>query len=185
MPDVGVRPIFSYSSIDWLQSLPAYNQSAGPDSLLDLARLLQESGAFYWKGWCLPTGTDTTFAALTSFETSLQVEPGSLLIHVGGFSDNAAGFKLQIFERGAKQYLFHRTFCFNTLVAPDMRDPTGTSLPFGPFFLSSPVAILHPGELTLEITNLATVQATIQVLLGIAVLISDLSVNAHQMKAVK
>ena len=59
---------------------------------------------------------------------------------------------------------------------------TVTNRPFGPFFPPDPMVILAPGSLQLTITNLATVDCYIQILLQLAVPVNRQSANEMLIK---
>lgn len=168
--DMGVHqtrcPIFPAALTDYLDELAIY-QHIEP-GCLDMLKMIVRSNNYYWKGYATPTGGNVALGALASFEDHVSVEPGSYITMIQGYCSNAAGFKFQIFDEGAKSYMYSRTW-------PIHYDVTGSEVatagvvPFGPYILQSPMVILDPGLLTVEITNLAAMAANIQLLLCLAV----------------
>jgi hypothetical protein len=90
-----------------------------------------------------------------------------------GASDNAAGFTISLYDKGTQTNVFLKNFGHATLVMPDrLVHDTGPDIvedvPAGQYWLMSPWPITHPGQLQLQITNLAAVTANIQCMLGVA-----------------
>lgn len=183
--DLGVAktqaPIFPYDKNYWLDSLPAYDASFHTDLLLDQLRVLQGTGEYYWKGYAVPQGEDVAIAAFDNFEDNISVEPGTIITYITAYSQEAEGFKFQLFDRGANMYLFNRTYPQHQSVTGEMV-AIGGVVPFGPYMLGAnagPQIVLDPGLLTVNITNLADADNVIQLLIAMSVPATRMSLSQN------
>ena len=170
-------PVFPGRLTDYLET--SLYRRLGTERL-DLWKKIIDSDNYYWKGYATPIGADINFAARQSFEDNISVEPGSYLTSINGWSSdvqgNIAGFKFQIYDKGAKTYLYSRTWPFSsTVVGSGVAAAAG--LPFGQQIMDGPLVVLDPGLLTIQITNLDTVATTIQLLFAFAVPVTRASLN--------
>ena len=179
----------SYERTAWLDALPAYNSSLGVDQLLELSRQIVISDSYYWRGCAFPGRANTILGPYQTFEDQFSVDPGSWLILVNsyfasiGAIPDAAGFKLQLFDAGARTPLFLRSFAHQGPSTGEMAPiaPGGVPQPvFGPGFLQSPLCICHPGQITAQITNMAAVAAEIQLMLVFAVPVNSTSLAQEE-----
>lgn len=165
----------------YLDALPAYNLNAGVDTMLDLAREILTVDNYYFLGVAFPTGTDILIPANGTFVGNVSVEPLSYVTMITGFSDQPSGFKLRIYDKGAKADIIDRQFISSRNIASQMEGVfpgvTPADTPFGPYMLISPFIVLNPGSLQIEITNLSLLAANIQILLGCAIPVTDRSIN--------
>ena len=177
-----------YTDTAWLDAQPAYDTWEGGISRLDLLRLIQQSANYLWKGYAIPAGTDTSFPPLGNFETQISVPPGAWLTMINGHriahpenqapADNS-GFMLQVWDTGAKTPFFLRTYAFHSgvtgLYTANM--PAGENVPKGGGILESPLVVCRPGQITVQITNLASQTCDIQMLFVFAVPIDPQSME--------
>lgn len=182
----------SFGLTAWLDALPGYNSSLGVDQLLELSRNLVESKNYYWRGCAFPGRANTLFGPFQTFEDQFSVDPGSWLTIINSYYSapgagqlpaDQSGFKLQLYDAGAKTPLLIRSFAQHGTISGEMAlaTPGGTVQPyFGPGFLQSPLVICEPGQITAQITNLAAVQAEIQLLLVFAVPVTRVSLNQRE-----
>ena len=183
----------SYGKTAWLDSLPAYDQSLGVDQLLELSRKVLEGDNHYWRGCAFPDRDHTRFVAYQTYEDQFSVDPGSWLMSMTAYCNSLpenqappdnSGFKLQLYDAGAKTPLMIRTFAQHSTIAGSMAPvtPGGVAQPcFGPGFLQSPLVICDPGQITVQITNLANMSADIQLLLVFAVPVNRTSVSQNEL----
>jgi hypothetical protein len=166
---------------DYLNSLPAYYNSPTSSVLLDLARKINLAGNYTYRGICLPSGGEDVIAAYQSYEGQLALEPGTWITQINGYwsnmddirqAPNTGGFKLQIYDQGAKASVFARTFGTGDDLGylPQLASVGwGPNIPRGSYNLLSPLTILSPGNLVVQVTNMSSVAQTIQVYFACAV----------------
>lgn len=176
-----------YGLQTWYEHNGAYDLGVGTDRLLDLTRHILESDAYMWQGIAFPTGDDVNVPAQTTFSGTIVVAPFSYVVAVTGYS--GAPFAVRIYDKGAQTDVYYRQFAFHKTVVSDMQlsvsDPTGTFFvpdrPFGPHFFESPLIVLPPGILQIQITNTdiepPDTTIPIQVLFSVAVPKSTVSLN--------
>ena len=175
-------PIIRYTQTSWLDSLGAYNLNTGVDAQLDWLRKIIRSGGYIYKGFAFPVPGNDLVAARDSYNGNLSVLPGSYLTMITGYTNEPLGFQLQIFDEGAESYLYNGLFGKDGAVVGQMVAPAGApaGFPFGPFIFPSPVVVLPPGRLNVEVTNLGIVQRRIQILIHCAIPISNVSFGTPQ-----
>lgn len=159
-----------YDELSFINSLSGYNANSGLDELLDLTRVIQESGNYFFQGVSFPTG-NLIVPAQSTVNGSLQIPAGSYITSIGHYFNptvNPEGFKVRLYDKGTKASIFYGEYAHISLIsAPG--NPVG--------FVQSPFIITPPGILGWEIVNLSTVDAMIQVLLCCAIPISQQSVG--------
>ena len=183
----------------FLDNLQAYNLNAGVDSMLDLARMVIDADSYYYNGVAFPTGAtlgNMLVGPGATYAANVAIEPYSYLVNISGLSVFAEGpaaftpgmFKLRIYEKGSKSDIFNGQFALSSNVASGMEygaffpAPTPQDVPFGVFWLQSPLVILPPGSLQIEITNLEAVACYIQILMAMATPVTDRSLNIVDVK---
>lgn len=170
----------------YLDSLPAYNCHAGVDSMLDLAREIIDSDGYYWQGVAFPTGSNILIPAQGTYVGNVSVEPLSYIIAITGYSNQPEGFKIRIYDKGAKADIIDKQFIYSTMLASNMQMLLGgtayENVATGPYLLTSPLIILNPGSLQIEITNLSVSDAMIQIMLSCAFPVTDRSINIKDIK---
>lgn len=187
-----MQPIFTYKKSAYLDALPLYNLWDGSDDALALARKIVESDAYIFKSYGFPNGTGieagvstNVFTPRQTFEGSMLVEPFAYVVSITAeyapmeagnivLGTPSAGFRMQVFDKGARMFMFDRTFGKDHSSWGVMRDLTGGTGPRGPYFLRSPFIVLPTGDgagqLSIEITSLEqTANQFIQVCFACAV----------------
>jgi hypothetical protein len=169
-----------YDELQFLNNLPAYNTSPGNDEMLDLYRMLQQSGGYYFQGLSFPNGADTVIGGDLTLNGTLIVPAGTYITGITQYYSvqedergaAAIGFKMKVFDKGTKESIFYLDYCIDGLVGRDMTqdvNPYGGVKPMGPGLLMSPFIITDPGQIGWEVVNLSSHPATLQVLLTCAV----------------
>lgn len=180
-----------YDNLTFLDKLPGYDSSVGVIEQLDLVRVIQRSGNYYWMGLALPNGADTLVPGGVSVSGSLQVPAGSYITSIQTYNDfvaNPSGFKLNLYDKGTKANFFYGDYMLDRLAGSNMQlqvgdgqftpsDP-GSNLdsPFGPQYRMAPIIVTDPGVIGWEITNQGN-DAQIQVLVCLAVPINQQTIG--------
>jgi hypothetical protein len=190
-----IKPVYPTYQSEWLDKLPGYDAWDGSAELIDLYRLIWESNNYYclmvpFPNNIVASGAGTgpgnllNFAAGDTQTGAITAPSYSYLMSIGGYSFNGSTvvpFKFRLYDKGAKADLFYNTYALSDISASSGdADPTlVANYPFGPHFLQSPLIVLPPGILQIEITNLnVSLPATIQMLFSFAVPINTQSTNA-------
>jgi hypothetical protein len=158
---------------EWLVSQPSYGLNEGSEESIVLLTELEKSNAapsFYFHGEVAPKQyLSSGVAALTSVADEFNLPPGTVIWGVGGWSSQALGFKLQLFEAGTKQYWYQRTYGNMPTVTGSLVNGANADVPPQNIFtFSEPYYVTPPGNLVIQITNLANVLAYVQVFLACA-----------------
>lgn len=168
--------------IQFLNNLPAYNGNQGVDSLLDLAREIQQSGNYYYEGLVFPNlEVQPTIPALGTLSGVIVIPPGTYVTAINGLAYNSnntlgnSGFNLKIYDKGSKASVFYGDYAQHTTVAGHF-DIT-QDVPSGSGMLLAPFIITGPGVLGWEIVNRSTNALMIQVLIDCAVPITNRSIQ--------
>lgn len=98
-------------------------------------------------------------------EDRIQVPPGSWLIAVSAYSQQAAGFRYSVFDEGRKRLALGDQWMQNVATAQDNTDTD----PALPAILPAPYYVVSPGWLQLRIVNSSAAANDAQVLLYFAV----------------
>ena len=153
-----------YSLSTWYDVNGMYDLNAGTDMQLDLTRHILDSDAYMFKGVTFPKGDDIYIPSQQSFSGTINLIPYSYILGLTGWSGNANAFTLRIYDRGAQTDLFYGQFSWYPTVLSNMQGGPnmGTSInqgvqnkPFTPHFFRSPLVVLPPGILQLQLTNVA------------------------------
>lgn len=176
MPSLAIdhsRIPIEYNDPDtWLNALPAYNLNEGVDLQLDLLRRLAVSTDYFWRVISVPKSDSMNIGAFQGFESGIILPPETYIVSLSGYSSDAAGFMFAISDKGSKVQMMEKAFIHSSVILGRESKEDGTigfDEPFGPFLIPSPFCVLKPGQLQIQITNLASVAANIQVTLGCAV----------------
>lgn len=177
--DAPNTPIFDGNETDWLDALPAYNNNEGNDSLLDLSRLLVQSQKYYFYGFGFPNGdvSNLRVPALATQDGTFNIPPYSYLVNCSMYSTIGAGFKVNVYDKGAQQYLYQGQWIDARQVASEMQHDTllPANYPFGPSFLQSPMIVMPPGLIQIRVVNLANEENLLQVMLAFAIPVTPTS----------
>jgi hypothetical protein len=153
----------AFTLADWYQNVGAYDLNVGTDSLLDITRYILESDAYTFQGVVWPKGQDIFIDPAQTFSGSLNLVPNSYLVSLTGWSATDNQYTLRIYDKGAQSDLYYGQFAWSPTVVSNM---TGTfnngelllmrdrDRPFGPYFFQSPLIILPPGTLQIQLTNI-------------------------------
>ena len=153
-----------YSLSTWYDVNGMYDLNAGTDMQLDLTRHILDSDAYMFKGVTFPKGDDIYIPSQQSFSGTINLIPYSYILGLTGWSGNANAFTLRIYDRGAQTDLFYGQFSWYPTVLSNMQGGPNmvTSInqgvqnkPFTPHFFRSPLVVLPPGILQLQLTNVA------------------------------
>ncbi len=166
----------------YLDNLPAYNLNEGVVSLLDITRMFFDSENYMCSLVASPKGADVNIGPRLTFVENIPLEPFTYIVSLTVFSDQPEGFKLRIYDKGARADIIERQFIFHNIMGSIMEmqfspAPTPVDVPFGQHFFQSPIVVMPPGSLQVEITNLSPATAIIQIVLGCAVPVTDRSLN--------
>lgn len=121
----------------------------------------------------VPDSTGAAVAAKATYEDRVTVPAGSLLWAMSGTSSAAAGFTVQVTDAGTKKPLFSQPPFFSnatgqgSVSVPDCSGALQT-LAHPLFVLPRPLVILPPGQVGLQINNLAAAVNILQVCLFFA-----------------
>ena len=182
-----------YDVNTFLEHLPGYDTSHGVTSMLDLARVINESGNYMWVGVTIPSipqGQLTNVTANQTINGSITVPPGTFVVslthyctYTGEGNNQITSFKFRLSDKGTKSSIFYGDYSLADLVSSPMQStPTGIlapDTPFGPGWLMNPFIITPPGSLQWEIVNLADQSVLIQIMAGCAVPINEVSLNTR------
>lgn len=177
------EPIFPFSLDQYLDNLGAYNTCAGNDLTLELARMLALCGTnFVTLFRSVPNGVggaaDLVFTPRQTKRSTVNVPPGSFLAQVTAIAltdvDNPVAtadpaiFAFNVYDRGAHMSIAQGGKVNGSILAANFINVVQDT-PAGAYFPRAPIAVSPPGQLTVEITSLAAVNITAQVLLAFAV----------------
>ena len=176
---------------DFINSLPAYDQSEQTIQLLDLVREIQSSNNYYWVGACFPQGdlvTDLTIGAGKTVNGAIVIPAGTYITAISATYDpnqsvnTGLGFKFRLYDKGSKGDIVYGSYIKDTLITSqgELQSNIASAdeqMPFpvpGSAFLQGPFIVTAPGQLNWEITNLDVNNAVIiQLMLDCAVPISQ------------
>lgn len=154
-----------YGLSTYYENQGAYDLNLGTDLMLDLTRYILESDAYLCQLIAFPKGQDIFIEPGESFSGVVQVPPFSYLVNLTGWSGNGNQFTLRIYDKGAQTDLYYGQFAWYPTVISNM---TGTfnegkpiiandrDIPYSPHFFRSPMIILPPGVLQIQLTNVGT-----------------------------
>jgi hypothetical protein len=206
-------------ALEFLEKLPAYDSSVGVIEQLELAKQIQQSGKYYWQGIPFPNQDNWWVPAGETISGSIQVPVGSYITSIQVYNDytgeappapppngpqlrprvgppftgNPAGFKLNLFDKGSKAYLYYGDFMLNLLAGSDMQQFAGSNesvtpsdpgmnddRPFGPGYFQGPFIVTNPGIIGWELVNAGVSDAIMQVLMCLAVPINPVSIGQRR-----
>jgi hypothetical protein len=183
-------------ALEFLEKLPGYDSSSGVIEQLELAKQIQQSGKYYWQGIPFPNQDNWLVAAGDTVSGSIQVPVGSYITSIQVYNDydaNPAGFKLNLFDKGSKAYLYYGDYMLNLLAGSDMQlfagsnesvgpsDPgMNSDIPFGPGYFQGPFIVTNPGIIGWELVNAGVSDAIMQVLMCLAVPINPVSIGQRR-----
>ena len=194
-------PNLPYDLNTFLDNLPVYTLGDEGSATLEQCREIVESGEYYFQGIPFPKSIDCSINGNQTFSGNISIPPLSYILAVTGDSflfgegqsptnvRNLEGFTIRLYDKGAKMdtvvaALYAQNLpnigCMADLapvVNPHTPQDLQTDRPIGPLFLPSPMVVLAPGSLQIDVTNLNTVKAYIQIMFMVAVPISAKSTS--------
>ncbi len=181
-------PDLNYDRNTFTDNLPAYTSTEGLAEMLDQARNIIESEKYFFQAMPFPSGNLCYVDGFGTVSGNITVPPLSYLIAISGDSfytegsnknlRNLEGFTIRIYDKGAKldtvvNSLYMENFP-NLGVMANIKAPNKqTNNPIGPMLPQSPMIVLIPGSLQVELTNLSAVSAYLQVLMHFCVPINN------------
>lgn len=164
------------SNTAFLDSLQAYNTCEGNRSRLDMLVTLADAGIdYYWKGYGIPQNLPpaidgvprTQLNSLETYEVQFSVPPGSTLTAVSAYSEQAAGFSIQVVDAASGVAIFNTQDIRNLLIGT--YEGVTEDVPAGPSFVPAPCFFLDRGLVQVTLKNLAIVPNLVQILLEFAI----------------
>lgn len=187
-------PNIPYDLCTSIDNLPAYLTDPLYQSL-DQVREIIYSEKYFFQGMPFPTGALAYVDGYGTVSGNVTVPPLSFLIAVTGDSfytegdethtklhRNLEGFTTRVYDKGAQldvvvNSLYTENFTSMGLMANIANPLHQTNNPIGPLFTQAPIAILIPGSLQVELTNLSSVPVYAQVFFSFAVPVNRQSTN--------
>jgi len=190
-------PSAPYDLNTWLDNLGIYSLTDAAAEYLENCRQIIDTEKYYFQGVPFPPSTNSLIAALDTYSGNITVPALSYVLAITGDTyvrgverepggRSLAGFQFRLYDKGAKmdtvvnsQFSYNNDFC-GVMAAPALpKNATDLSgYPFGPLFPQSPMVVLEPGSLQIEITNLNDSSSVYcQILLMLAVPVNRLSAN--------
>jgi hypothetical protein len=179
-----------YSLSTWYEVNGMYDLNVGTDLELDQVRQILDSDAYIFQGITFPKGNDVFIPSQQSFSGTVNLTPFSYILGINGWSGNQNAFTLRIYDRGAQTDLFYRQFAWYPTVLSNMQGGPNMGVtisqnvqdkPFSPHLLRSPLIVLPPGILQIQLTNVARPEfaagGIAQILLMLAVPKTTVSMN--------
>jgi len=141
--------------------------------------------------WAMGAGIGFMFASVGNDVTTRDQEETQfiLLAVTPTVCLGDQGFKIRIYDKGAKTELFYNKFARDVTASspmgqsdPNNPDPTSPQeqeirQALSPRFMTSPMIVLPPGTLQIEITNLSPYNNLIQILFNFAIPLGNKSTN--------
>jgi hypothetical protein len=153
-----------YSLATWYECNGMYDLNVGTDLQLDLIRHILESDNYLFRGVSFPRANDIYIPSQQSFSGTVNLMPYSYIMGLTGWSGNQNAFTLRIYDRGAQTDLFFRQFAWYPTVVSNMQAGPNMGVtinqgvqdkPFTPHLFRSPLIVLPPGILQVQLSNVA------------------------------
>jgi hypothetical protein len=148
-----------------------FGASQFPGDLLAPLRPFLSSDAmrrFSWSGRAVPDTARVSLPALATIEDQISIRPGSFLLYVTAFSQQAAGFRFQVYDKNAGKPIYSAIVSHTAGAGVQT---LGVPAPL-PFILPAPWMVSgdpdQSGLLTVQLTNSAAVANSAQVVLYFA-----------------
>ena len=181
LPEAGML-LMPFDIESAVESLPVYCGSEQQASVIKYLTRFLEGGYHLEVRACpstLQQGNSNVIAANQQYEDQISIEAGSFLTMIGGRSTAGSinpGFRVNVYDAGAQVSLtngFIHSGSISGRIDYDPNNPIidGATLTQNRamFILPAPLAISSPGQLNIQIVNLATVTATIEMAFYFAV----------------
>ena len=185
---MGLYPIEpQYDVSTWYDYQGMNDLWTGTDLQLDLTRHIINSGAYVYQGIAFPKGADINIPVGTTFSGTINLIPYSYIVSMTAWSGNGNQFTIRVFDKGAQTDMYQKQFAWYPTVVSNMEGTfnegqaiiaNDKNKPYGPYFLRSPMIVLPPGVLQIQITNVQLEPSApppfgfppiMQVLFGIAI----------------
>lgn len=180
MPQQVTDSYLPYDVNTFIDQLPGYDINPMTVEMLDLSRVINLSGNYYWVGAAFPTiqqGDTFSVEAFATITGSISTPPGSYVMSFTNYSDQTEGIKLKVYDKGTKASIFYGDWAKADIVSSNMEPGLVTGEPFGPNYLISPLIVTPPGVINWEIVNLSAEDAMVQVMMVLAVPVSNRSIG--------
>lgn len=164
------------NNTNFLDNLQAYNTCYGNETRLDMLRELANAGIdFFYRGYGVPTSLPpdinglprTQLSSLETYETQLSVPPGCLITALSAYSEQTAGFSIQIVDAASGISVFSTQDIRSNLLGT--YQGVAEDVPAGPTLIKVPLFVLDKGLLQITLKNLATVANMVQLYIETAV----------------
>lgn len=129
---------------------------------LEAAKPLRLAAGFEPRWTVVPDTSNAAVYPSGTYQARVSLPARSYLWALAGYSEQAAGFELQITDLGTRAVLFSSRVNFNNATGQGTT-PEGISFPL--YIPPKPHLVLEPGQLSVEIRNLAAVANQIQLVL--------------------
>lgn len=183
-----------YSFSAYVNGLALYDQSEGRDTDLDLSREVVDANNYFYQGIpfpVIPEGQLYSVQALSTVTGTVSAPAYSYLTSITGYQryeeaqTPPTGFNIRVYDKGAKTDLFYNKFSRDcSAVGIGRGSLSGGGLQFrntrngiGPRWMISPMIMLPPGSLQVEITNLIPIDSLIQVIFNFAIPLNKQNTN--------
>lgn len=160
----------------YLDNLQAYNTCPGNYARLDLARDIYQAGIdFYYKGYAVPSSLPanisnlprTQLNSLETYTEQISVPPGSIITAVSAWTEQPAGFTVQILDISSGVSVYNTQDIRASLLGNF--EGVGQDQPAGPSWVATPLFVLDKGQLKVTLKNLAVVSNMVQLFLEFAI----------------
>lgn len=195
-------PNLPYNLNTFLENLGAYSLTEESFAQLDQMIELVESRKYYFQGVPFPVQGDCNLDGYATISGNITVPPLSYVVAISGDSfytttveiegggghlkmaRNLQGFKFKMYDKGAKldivvDSLFTEWFATLGYMARMTNPGVLTNRPIGPNLLQSPMIVLAPGSLQMEITNLSQYPVFVQMFMMMCVPVNRQSTNEN------
>jgi hypothetical protein len=185
-------PNAHYDINTFTDNLPAYTSTEDLAGLLDQTREIIDTQSFFFQMMPFPAGALCYVPGYGTVSGNITVPPLCFMAAIMGDSfyttttdethvkqhRNKEGFTIRIYDKGAKldtvvNSLYMANFP-NVGVMANIANPNQqTNHPIGPMFPQSPMVPLIPGNLQVELTNLAAVPVFMQIVFNFSVPVNN------------
>ncbi len=144
------------------QLYPQFRDSAYHLQALEALRTLREAAGYSPSLHLVPDASNTAVVPRGRFELRISLPVQSYVWALAAYSEQAAGFRIQIVDLGTGQKWFSQPIP-NAMAGGEATTPEGISSPL--YVLPKPMLVIEPALLSVQIENLADVLNTVQVVL--------------------
>lgn len=167
-----------------VKNYPVFKQS--PYKVPILSEIAEAGNDFYPLIIGVPKANsivDLVHGAGITKRYTVQLAPGSLIVGTTGYSSQPSGFNYTIIDQGTKLATASRVHSSNLGSWNDPSySPNNDTAVSGISYFTQPIIVVNPGLLSVEITNLATVSANLQLTLWCHIAINDINLGRIEVK---